>query len=465
MRQGGSNVIYINYFLRVVSYLLIFFPVPVKPKFTDQLITGKGLPEMTSVNQATNEVITKAASLDLPSPTKANIPPLEHKQNSLDTGSGAKDHRDCFRKAGGDFHPTKLGDTHFSVKEPESPSHTQIDKVRKSPGKVKGKGNCHKVKGKKSPNGNKPKDPQRKTSLSLSDLWSERKAAVTSKLKRKFSRSDSEIKDPEVVARRLHVGKATFYNTESLENVASEGTASSNSETGSNSDVFESSGTSSENTKEESNSSSNTVDKEKKSNCISALHVDSEGTEPIKPDKSQTDSPPKDTNESDSFIPKVDNNEKNPCDEDVYEHVEYSISSQELYLNAEIVTQHEKGTKKLIPIVPVIEIEGGGTESSNTIGPSHDYMPMNARRTNMDRSTLRADVYDNAEFSTKMYDNSLYEKTESVYEAYEFHKARELREISRRSKFRKTAKKQKAILLEDDKYEPVNDRQVEGKDL
>ena len=423
-----------------------------KPKFTDQLITGKGLPEMAFVNKSTTKVITKAASLDLPSPTKANIPPLEQKQHSLDTDSGAKDRRDCFKKAGGDIHPTKLGDTHLFVKEPESPSHTEIDKVRKSPGK--GKGNSHKVKGKKSPNGNKHKDPQRKKSLSLSDL--------SSKLKRKFSRSGSETKDAEVVARGLHVGKATFYNTESLGNVASEGTASSNSETGSNSgDPFESSGTSDENAKDETNSTSDTGDKEQKSNCTEL--VSHEGTNLIKAEKNQTDSPPEETNESDSIIPNVDEKEK-PCDEDVYENIEYSVSSQELYQNAEIVTEHEKGIKKLVPI-PVIEIEGNGTESSNTVGPSHDYIPMNVRRTDMDRSTLKADVYDNAEFSTKMYDNSLYEKTESVYEAYEFHKARELHEISRRSKFRKTAKKQKAILLEDDKYEPVNDKLVEGKDL
>ena len=427
-----------------------------KPKFTDQLITGKGLPEMTFVNESTNKVIAKAASLDLPSPTKANIPPLEQKQHSLDTDSGTKNRRDCFKKAGGDIHPTKLGDTHLSVKEPESPSHTEIDKVRKSPGK--GKGNGHKVKGKKSPNGNKHKDPQRKKSLSLSDL--------SSKLKRKFSRSDSETKDAEVVARGLHVGKATFYNTESLENATNEGTASSNSETGSNSgDAFESSGTSNENAKDETNSTSDTGDKEQKSNCTELVsHGDSEGTNLIKTEKNQTDSPVEETNESDSLVSNVDKKEKPPCDEDVYENIEYSVSSQELYQNAEIVTEHEKGIKKLVPI-PVIEIEGNGTESSNTIGPSQDYMPMNVRRTDIDRSTLKADVYDNAEFSTKMYDNSLYEQTESVYEAYEFHKARELREISRRSKFRKTAKKQKAILLEDDKYEPVNDKQVEGKDV
>ena len=422
-----------------------------KPKFTDQLITGKGLPEMTFVNQSTNKVITKAASLDLPSPTKASIPPLEQKQYSLDINIGAKDPRGCFKKAGGDIHPTKLGDTHLSVKEPESPSHTEIDKVRKSPGK--GKGNSHKVKGKKSPYGNKHKDPQRKKSLSLSDL--------SSRLKRKFSRSDSEAKDAEAVARGLHVGKATFYNTESLENVGCEGTVSSNSETASNSgDAFESSGTSDENTKDETNSASYTGDKEQKSNCTELVsHGDSEDTNLMK-----ADSPPEETNESDSLIPNVDKKEKPPCDEDVYEDIEYSVSSQELYQNAEIVTEHEKGTKKLIPI-PVIEIEGNGTGSNNTIGPSHDYMPMNVRRTDVDRSTLKADVYDNAEFNTKMYDNSLYEKTESVYEAYEFHKARELREISRRSKFRKTAKKQKAILLEDDKYEPVNDKLVEGKNI
>ena len=138
-----------------------------KPKFTDQLITGKGLPEVRTVEklmQPANNVLTKATSLDLPSPTKVNITPLQHKQYSLDVDVRPKGHSECQSRIGGDIHPMKLADAHLSVKEPDSPSHSEVDRVKKSPGK--GKESSHKIKKNKSPSTKKPKESQRKTSLS-----------------------------------------------------------------------------------------------------------------------------------------------------------------------------------------------------------------------------------------------------------------------------------------------------------
>ena len=79
----------------------------------------------------------------------------------------------------------------------------------------------------------------------------------------------------------------------------------------------------------------------------------------------------------------------------------------------------------------MINVEVDESDTSYKIERSHDYIPMNVSRGGNQSadSNVKADVYDNAEFFTQMYDNSLYEKkSESVYEAIEFHKARELRE-------------------------------------
>ena len=445
--------------------------VPMKPKFTDQLITGKGLPEVQSVEQimqSANNVLTKAASLDLPSPTKVNITPVQHKQYSLGGDVRPKGHSECQSRIGGDIHPMKLADTHLSVKEPGSPSHSEVDRVKKLPGK--GKESSHKIKKNKSPSTKKPKESQRKTSLSLSDLLHERKAAVASKIKRKFSRSDADTKDEGMVARRLHVGKATSYNTGSVDNLTGDEITSSNSDAGSNlEDVFGSNSTSDEGTKTAKNVDDN-VDVSNTASVTKLLAAEQsvETAENIHDNSASIETK---TSEVTTI---GDNNTESVSGDDVYEIVEFASHRQELYENAELVTKHEKGTNKLVS-VPVIEIETVGNGSNNPIGPSQDYIPMNVSGSGdydcMNQadshsrgSTLRAYVYDNAEFDTQMYDNSLYDKnkSESVYEAYEFHKARELRAISRRSRFRKMAKKQKPILLEDDKYEPVNEQQAEG---
>ena len=437
-----------------------------KPKFTEKLITGKGLPEVQAVEQPiqkADSVLKKAASLDLPSPTKVDVTPLQHKQYSLDVDARPKGHSECKKKVGGDIHPTKLSDLHLSVKEPDSPSHTEVDRVKMLPGKGK---ESSKNKKHKSPRANKSKDPQRKASLS--ELLHERKKAVTSRIKRTFSKSESDTK-----------GGAIFYNINSVDNLTVEESTSSNSELGSNADPFESSGGTSD---EGAKHTGNTYGKDVSNNTV-VPKVDCHGTgQSVASAENMNDNNTKTKTEESAVAASGDNATTEPKGtvsgnniEDVYENFEFSTDHQDIYENVQVVAEQEKGIKKLVPI-PVIEIETEGEESCNRIGPSQDYIPMhvsgsrdyadmNRADSHSKNNRLNTDGYDNAEFDTKMYDNSLYQtknKTESVYEAIEFHKGRELYAISRRSRLRQTAKKQKPILLEDDKHEAVNDRQVEG---
>lgn len=489
-----------------LSFFFFFFfvAVPIKPKFTDQLITGQGLPEIispkpvseetkfsepASVSQLSQSKITmvesKAASLDIPSSTP--LISTSHKQLSLDTDDRNQGHKG-HRKLGGELHPTKLMQPHFSLKEPDSPSHSEVDRIKHST-KISPKEKSSK----KYPGARKSKN----------------KESVTSRIKRKFSRSDADTKDVDDTTTRRIVGKATFYKSEAPEDSAAGDTISTSDSNESTSEqkaspevtrqevketkTVESSMTSGVSafylhreesvTISHSGSSGEIVNTAAESVelCLSQ-DASSSSIEKVKLVKNELyDGGRNDTTavsvtgKSVQVAMTCDENNSSkiepPQDDDhVYEEYDFSPrAGQEVYENVEAVSEKENPTKKL-PSVPTIKIEDSSGDA--TVGPSQDYIPMNLSGSetyeNVDHSESnnqddneQLDVYDNAEFHLQTHEAKR-KKTNSMYEAIEFHKGRELREISRRSRFRKTAKRQKAILLEDDKFEPITEQLAGG---
>ncbi len=425
--------------------------VPIKPKFTDRLISGKGLPEVTvepvkENAQPAEKAIHQTASSDIPSGNSSESSLLP-KQPSLDSDVRPTSQTPDPKKLGGDLHPNKISDTGWTVKEPDSPSHSEIDKVRLSGKKKSGHSKTHKN------NGKSPKEGQRKGSLS--DL-----ASVATRIKRKFSKSDADNKDKDGLSSRHHVGKATFYNSESQDSGASDHGLENSSSSGSDEGARPVKKTS---------ASSSTFYVEQDSTASPDTSVSSET-------KQQPESSHKVNTKVEISSKVVQKTTVFPSatmeDEDnVYEPFEFNTSSQDVYENAEVVSNHKESVK--IHSVPKIEVQTdqtGSDQKTGVIGPSQDYLPMNLSGgevyENVDhgrsKSSDTEEVYDNAEFKEEMYDNSVYAKRGSVYEAIKFHRARELKEISRRSKFR-TAKRKKATLLQDDVYEPASDKQAHGE--
>ncbi len=428
--------------------------MPVKPKlFTEQLISGKGLPEIeqTLSAQATarNNEINKPKLVKQTHVTESDSVFLVKPIGS-----------DTQRQSTIDVHPAKLTPGGFSVKQPDSPSHAEIDQ---SPGKKSSPSSITRNKSSAEAK-TKQKKKSQEGGNSFTKFFRDRK--LSSEMGNRNGKSPKGASDKKV-------GKATFYRPSQSEDISFEDTFEINRQSlkkfasedlASERDVISKQMKVGKATFYKADSLEDLIDEQQRDSPISPIAskenrgvenkngLDSHGLNQVPIIKPEKDKKKITVNKTEGSTSQSKNTVA------LYENVtENNVPiTDELYENVEVITEQD-GIKSLKSVAETDEnyedmSQKGGQEYTDMEAADSGIV---GSRISKDSSTVSDDVYDNAEFKPEMMDNDLYESREAKYEVIEFHRTRNIKGMSRRHKLRKT-KRQKPTLLEDDIYQPVN---------